>query len=89
MRKYWNYEKGVYTLYLPPYSNENAVVSFIEDADNKGHYIFVSSMMKVEYDTIIANSIEEVQEELEYIVSEYILKKIDEWETLLDCIEKE
>lgn len=88
MRKYWKNEDGVYTLYLPPYSNEKASVAFMEDVNDKGRYVYISSMMNVEYDTITADSVEDVQEELEYLVSEYIKNKIDEWETLLGCIEE-
>lgn len=89
MNKYWEvgekneFGEECYKLHFSQFyeeENENVVAAFVQDETDKNVYLYVSEELNVEYDTIIADSIEDAKQQIEDMLVEY-------WEDEVDCLE--
>ena len=58
-------------------------MKFIQDKEDASDFIYVSDMLNVEHNEIIADSVEDAIEEFEYMIEEHLKGKIDYYEKLL------
>lgn len=74
MNKYWEvgeknkFGKECYKLHFSQFyeeENENVVAGFVQDETDENVYLYVSEELNVEYDTIIADSIEDAKQQIE------------------------
>jgi len=86
MNKYWEvgeknkFGKECYKLHFSQFyeeENENVVVGFVQDETDENVYIYVSEELNVEYDTIIADSIEDAKQQIEDMLVEHWKDEID------------
>ncbi len=86
MNKYWEvgeknkFGKECYKLHFSQFyeeENENVVVGFVQDETDENVYIYVSEELNVEYDTIIADSIEDAKQQIEDMLVEHWNEEID------------
>lgn len=86
MNKYWEvgeknkFDKECYKLHFSQFyeeENENVVVGFVQDETDENVYIYVSEELNVEYDTIIADSIEDAKQQIEDMLVEHWKDEID------------
>lgn len=87
--KYWFINDDVFELHLCIFDNDEIILKFIQDKSNSKNYIYVSDLLNVEHDEIIADSIEEAMEQLEDIVIEHIQEKIFFYEEILENFNEE
>lgn len=87
--KYWFINDDVFELHLCIFDNDEIILKFIQDKSNSKNYIYVSDLLNVEHDEIIADSIEEAMEQLEDIVIEHIQEKIFCYEEILENFNEE
>ena len=73
MKKYWetgeknDFGKECYRLHFSQFyeeDDENVVAGFVQDETDENIFIYVSKELNVEYDTLFADSIEEIEEML-------------------------
>lgn len=81
--KYWLINDDVFELHLCIFDNDEIILKFIQDKSDSRNYIYVSDVLNVEYEEIIADSIEKAMEQLEDIVIEHIQNKIFYYEEML------
>ena len=86
MSKYWEvgeknkFGKECYKLHFSQFyeeENENVVAGFVQDETDENVYIYVSEELNVEYDTIIANSIEDAKQQIEDMLVEHWKDEIE------------
>ena len=86
MDKYWEvgeknkFGKECYKLHFSQFyeeENENVVAGFVQDETDENVYIYVSEELNVEYDTIIADSIEDAKQQIEDMLVEHWKDEID------------
>lgn len=86
MNKYWEvgekneFGKECYKLHFSQFyeeENENVVAGFVQDETDENVYLYVSEELNVEYDTIIADSIEDAKQQIEDILVEHWKDEID------------
>nr|DAE89748.1 MAG TPA: hypothetical protein [Bacteriophage sp.] len=86
MNKYWEvgekneFGKECYKLHFSQFyeeENENVVAGFVQDETDDNVYIYVSEELNVEYDTIIADSIEDAKQQIEDMLVEHWKDEID------------
>lgn len=86
MSKYWKvgeknkFGKECYKLHFSQFyeeENENVVAGFVQDETDDNVYIYVSEELNVEYDTIIADSIEDAKQQIEDMLVEHWKDEID------------
>ena len=82
--KYWHDENGVYELHFTHFYDDEVILKFVQDKDDVDTFWYVSDLLKVEHDCINANSIEEVKEEFEEKVIEWIVDQIAYYEEMLE-----
>lgn len=87
--KYWFINDDVFELHLCIFDNDEIILKFIQDKSNSKNYIYVSDLLNVEHDEIIADSIEEAMEQLEDMIIEHIQKKIFYYEEILENFNEE
>ena len=89
MSKYWEvgekncFDKECYNLHFSQFYKEddkNIVAGFVQDETDKNVYIYTSKELNVEYDTIIAYSVEDAKQQIEDML-------IEHWEEEIDCLE--
>lgn len=86
MNKYWEvgeknkFGKECYKLHFSQFyeeENKNVVVGFVQDETDENVYIYVSEELNIEYDTIIADSIEDAKQQIEDMLVEHWKDEID------------
>lgn len=89
MNKYWEigekneFGKECYKLHFSQFyeeENENVVAVFVQDETDENVYLYVSEELNVEYDTIIADSIEDAKQQIEDMLVEH-------WEDEINYLE--
>jgi len=89
MGKYWEvgeknkFGKECYKLHFSQFyeeENENVVAVFVQDETDEDLYLYASEELNVEYDAIIADSIEDAKQLIEDMLVEH-------WEDEIDCLE--
>lgn len=81
--RHWIKNENVYELHFRPYYDDEIIFKFIQDKEDLSIFIYVSNMLNVEHDEIIADSVEEAMEEFEYMIEEHLKGEIDYYEELL------
>lgn len=98
MNKYWEvgeknkFGKECYKLHFSQFyeeENENVVAGFVQDETDENVYIYVSEELNVEYDTIIADSIEDAKQQIEDILVEHWKDEIDYLENRIKAFQDE
>ncbi len=86
MNKYWEvgekneFGKECYKLHFSQFyeeENENVVAEFVQNETDENVYIYASEELNVEYDTIIADSIEDAKQQIEDMLVEHWKDEID------------
>ena len=87
--KYWEtgkkngFGKKIYHLHFTQFYEENGkniIASFAQDKTYENVYIYASKELNVEYDTIIADSVENAKQQIEDMLVEH-------WEDEIDYLE--
>ena len=81
--RYWINNENVYELHFEPFYDDEIILKFIQDKEDAIVFIYVSDMLNVEHDEIIADSVEDAMEEFEYMIEEHLKGEIDYYEELL------
>jgi hypothetical protein len=96
MNKYWEvgekneFGKECYKLHFSQFyeeENENVVAGFVQDETDENVYIYVSEELNVEYDTIIADSIEDAKQQIEDMLVEHWKDEIDYFENRIKAFQ--
>lgn len=89
MSKYWEtgkknyFGKKIYHLHFTQFYEENdknIIASFVQDETDENVYIYISKELNVEYDTIIADNVENAKQQIEDML-------VGHWEDEIDCLE--
>ena len=77
MSQYWEtgeknkFGKECYKLHFTQFYDDEVVAGFVQDEEDDNVFIYISKEMNVEYDTIIADSIEDAKEQIEEMLVEH------------------
>ncbi len=89
--RYWLKKDDVFELHfthLYDYDDE-IILKFIQDKNDLENYIYVSKLLNVEHDEILAESVEDAMEQFEDMVINYIIEKISYYDEMLDKFQEE
>ena len=81
--RYWLKNDDVYELHFTQFYDDEIILKFVQDKDDSENYIYVSDLLNVEHDEILADSIEDAMEQFEDMVIEHIQEQIDYYEEML------
>lgn len=81
--RYWIKNDDVYELHFTQFYDYEIILKFIQDPSNSENYIYVSNLLNVEHDEILAESIEDAMEQFEDMVVDHIKEEIDNYEDIL------
>ena len=87
--RYWLKNDDVYELHFIQFYDDEVILKFIQDKDDLENYIYVSDLLNVEHDEILAESAEDAIEQFEDMVIEHIKEKIAYYEEMLDKFQEE
>lgn len=87
--RYWLDNDDVYELHFTQFYDDEVILKFKQDKDDPENYIYVSDLLKVEYDEIYANSVDDAMEQFEDMIIDYIEDKISYYEEMLDKFQEE
>lgn len=82
--RYWLKSNEVYELHFTQFYDDEIIFKFIQDKEDSENYIYVSELLNVEHDELLAESIEDAMEQFEYMVIDYIKEKIAYYDEMLD-----
>lgn len=82
--RYWLQNDDIYELHFTQFYDDEIILKFIKDEEDSENYIYVSDLLNVEHDDILAESIEDAMEQFEYMVIDYIKEKIAYYDEMLD-----
>lgn len=75
---------GVYELHFTQFYDDEIILKLVQDKDDSENYIYVSELLNVEHDEILAESIEDAMEQFDDMVIEHIKEKIAYYNEMLD-----
>ena len=81
--KGWAKNGDCYELHFVVGGKDNIILKMVEDKKEPNRYIYVSDLLKVEFDDVYATNVEIAKSKLEEQVVDYILDKINYYEELL------
>lgn len=87
--RYWIKSDDVYELHFTQFYDDEIILKFVQDKDDSENYIYVSELLNVEYDEILAESIEDAMEQFEDMVVDHIQEQISYYEDVLDKFQEE
>lgn len=87
--RYWLKNNNVYELHFIQFYDDEIILKFIQDKNNLENYICVSELLNVEHNEIWAESIEDVMEQFEDMVTDHIKDKIAYYDEMLDKFQAE
>lgn len=64
-------------------------MKFVQGKDDSENYIYVSKLLNVEHDDILAESIEDAMEQFEDMVVDHIQEQISYYEEMLDKFQED
>lgn len=73
----------VYELHFTQFYDDEIILKFIQDKEDSENYIYVSDLLNVEHDEILAESIEDDMEQFEDMVIDHIRDEINYYEEML------
>ena len=82
--RYWLVNDDVYELHFTQFYDDEIILKFIQDKNDSENYIYVSELLNVEHDDILADSTEDAMEQFEDMVIEHIKEKIAYYNEMLD-----
>lgn len=87
--RYWLLNDDVYELHFTQFYDDEIILKFIQDKNDLENYIYVSKLLNVEHDEILAESVEDAMEQFEDMVINYIIEKISYYDEMLDKFQEE
>lgn len=87
--KLWLQKDDVYELHFIQFYDDKIILKFIQDKNNLKSYIYVSELLNVEHDKILAESTEDAMKQFEDMVIDYIKEKIAYYDEMLDEFQEE
>lgn len=87
--RYWLVNDDVYELHFTQFYDDEIILKFVQDKSNSENYIYVSELLNVEHDEILAESIEDVIEQFEYMIVDHIQEQIGYYDEMLDKFQEE
>lgn len=74
----------IYELHFREYYDDEEILRFVKDEEEDDEWVYSSSILNVEHDTIIADSVEDAMEEFEEMIVEHIQEEISGLEEKLE-----
>lgn len=87
--RYWLINDDVYELHFTQFYDDEIILKFVQDKDDLENYIYVSSLLNVEHEEILAESVEDAMEQFEDMVVDHIQEQISYYEEMLDEFQEE
>lgn len=87
--RYWLVNDDVYELHFTQFYDDEIILKFIQDKNDSENYIYVSELLNVEYDDILADSIDDAMEQFEDMVVDHIQEQISYYDEMLDKFQDE
>lgn len=87
--RYWLVNDDVYELHFTQFYDDEIILKFIQDKEDSENYIYVSELLNVEHDEILAESIEDAMEQFEYMVVDHIQEQISYYDEMLYKFQEE
>lgn len=88
--RYWLLNDDVYELHFTQfYDDDEIILKFIQDKEDSENYIYVSDLLNVEHEEILAESVENAMEQFEDMVVDHIQEQISYYEEMLDKFQEE
>lgn len=87
--RYWLKNDNVYELHFTQFYDDEIILKFIQGKNNRENYIYVSDLLNVELDWIIAESIEDAMEQFENMVVDHIKEQIEYYDEMLNRFQEE
>lgn len=82
--RYWLAYDDIFELHFTHFHDEKVILKFKHDKDDPEIYIYVSDLLKVEYDIIEADSVEDAMEQFEDMIIDHIQDEISYYEDMLE-----
>lgn len=82
--RYWLANDDIFELHFTHFYDDEVVLKFKQDKDDLEIYIYVSDLLKVEYDIIEADSVEDAMEQFEDMIIDHIQDEISYYEDMLE-----
>lgn len=76
-------------MHFTQFYDDEIILKFIQDKDNLENYIYVSDLLNVEHDEILAESIEDAMEQFEDMVVDHIQEQISFYDEMLDKFQED
>lgn len=87
--RYWIKNDDVYELHFTQLYDDEIILKFIQDKNDSENYIYVSEMLNVEHDEILAGAIEDAMEQFEDMIVDHIQEQISYYDKMLDKFQEE
>ena len=87
--RYWLDNDDVFELHFTQFYDDEVILKFKQDKDDPEIYIYVSDLLKVEYDIIEADSVEDAIGQFEDMIIDYIQYKFNYYEEMLEKFQEE
>ena len=87
--RYWLDNDDVFELHFTQFYDDEVILKFKQDKDDPENYIYVSDLLKVEYDIIEADSVEDAIGQFEDMIIDYIQDKFNYYEDMLEKFQEE
>lgn len=87
--RYWLDNNDVFELHFTQFYDDEVILKFKQDKDNPNIYIYVSDLLKVEYDIIEADSVDDAMEQFDDMIIDYIQDNINYYEEMLEKFQEE
>ena len=89
INRYWLKNDDVYELHFTQFYDDEIILKFIQDKNDSENYIYVSELLKVEHDEILAESVDDAMEQFEDMVIDHIKDEIAYYDEMLDKFQEE
>lgn len=87
--RYWLVNNSAYELHFTQFYDDEIILKFVQDKDDSKNYIYVSELLNVEHDEILAESIEDAMDQFENMIVDHIQEQISYYEEMLDKFQEE
>lgn len=88
--RYWVVnDDDVYELHFTQFYDDEIILKFVQDKGDSENYIYVSELLNVEHDDILAESIEDAMEQFEDMIVNHIQEQISYYDEMLDKFQEE
>lgn len=81
--RYWLKNNDIYELHFTQFYDEEIILKFVQDKGNSENYPYVSELLNVEDNEILAESIEDAMEQFEDMVEDHIKEQISYYDDML------